>query len=101
MSALKFKKLTVIIVSSFCFWNVAIDSGNAAIFTFKNETDQILTDSHVNFLFGYWVNSQLIAKTLDANSQSHPSSIRPKFPVGIGQSFVLRLPLNTTFISAE
>jgi hypothetical protein len=53
MSALKFKKLTVIIVSSFCFWNVAIDSGNAAIFTFKNETDQILTDSHVNFLFGY------------------------------------------------
>jgi hypothetical protein len=91
MSVLKLKKLTVIIASSLCLWNIDIASGNAVQLTFTNNTDQIATGFHVKIQ--EIPDGPIFTKTLDANT--------PFGPIQLGQSYTLSEQLSKQFIRAE
>jgi hypothetical protein len=91
MNTLKFKKLTVIIASSLCLWNIDIASGNAVQLTFTNNTDQIATGFHVKIQ--EIPDGPIFTKILDADT--------PFGPLKMGQSYTLSEQLSKQFIRAE
>lgn len=86
MSALKLKKLTVIIASSFCFWNVNIASGNAATLTFTNDTGKEATDFHIMY---------------NLSGTPKPYTFAPNLGPGLGANNFQIVPPGGTFMLPE
>jgi len=90
MSALNLKKLTAIIASSFCLWNIDITSANAVQLTFYNTTNKIATNFHIKFKW----RDDIFSETQNADTGFGP--------IENGDSYTYIFPENAQgFISAE